>query len=262
MLLLALLGTDAPCETPLDNAALAARAQELLGAYERYEIPLVRERGARLEQELRCAAEPLTPGVAAQLHLALGVARWSQEQAAEAGQLWAAARQIDPALSPSEALFPLGSEERGLWDAVAGLPPELRPLDPDGRWWVDGQGAAEVPESRPALVQELHPRQDLVLRTDLSSPAWPPPPSAGVARAPLLLGAGSLAVAAVGGTLWGRAYTQNAQAAQDGTWTRDYYEEDVLPAWRAGRALTLLGGVGLVGGGIWFTVGAAGRSGG
>jgi hypothetical protein len=218
----------APC--PASAAALAEHVAAAQQAYVRFDLEAFAAEAAEVRVLLACLGEVVSPGLALDLHLQMGLAAWLDQ---DPRALAAAARAVvvlDPSFQPPPEIAPEGSRLRAMFatartGGAGGLIEVAGPA-----LWVDGQpGGPSLPEARAALVQWHAPDaalqsyyldglglpDDLLERLALAAPPAP----RGDRRARWLLVAGA---AATGGaaSLWGAhrieaAYWQSYDPAEE-----------------------------------------------
>jgi hypothetical protein len=139
---------------PCDVQAVVAAAQAADARVVASDVLGFEREVAKLQAQIACLAEPVTPEVAADVHLTLGLWHWahSQDELATASML--AARRAAPSRLLADDLFPQGDTLRVAFDAPSGTPAFAAVKAPPARLiWFDGVVTRQRPSDVPTLVQ-------------------------------------------------------------------------------------------------------------
>lgn len=220
-----------------------------------------------------CMGDLVPRETAARLHREVGLQQLMAKQETKAQQAFAAARTIQSYYTFPEDLVPPNHPARTAYEALSIESAKTTPIPSPqgGSIRLDGDISLDRPSGWPVLFQMI----DLTGKVVSTEYLWPETPlpnyptaskkqaSGGGSASPLapvgivggivsagLLGAGA-ALWVTGGADYDSALCDEASPAFNGVWCN----ENAVPRVGIGRTLTIIGGLGLVGSGLWMTVG-------
>lgn len=150
---------------PEDPAALAeAQSRQVLGAYDRADGGALVEAATALDFAVGCLTEPLSPGIAVEVHRAKALIAFYEGDEAGSVRSWAAVRVLDPTVSPEPIRWPETHPMWRLYAEAGDTSSERVTLErhPPGGWVVDGEPRDDVPRFRGFLLQGLGASSELV----------------------------------------------------------------------------------------------------
>lgn len=166
---------------------------------------------ARLSSEIACLREPVSPDLAADVHLTFGLWHWAHREDELAVASMRAARRAAPSRLLPDSLFPQGDALRVAFEEARTDGPVATVRAPASRAiWFDGVDTRERPLDRPTLVQvgglDGLPSVSRVL---LPADRVPSPPWVHKQRRDLAIVAATTGAAAIG--LYAGAWAVHAQ---------------------------------------------------
>ncbi|MEQ1506207.1 MAG: hypothetical protein ABMB14_28500 [Myxococcota bacterium] len=234
--MLLFLAGSAWAACPASSADLLAALEDAEAGFGNLDLDLFRVASDTAAADVACLAETLPRPLIARLHRVQGLRAFVDDDPVAAAAAFASARAIEPNYQFPEALVPAGHPVRERYftqDPASGGDQDLLPPI-DGQIEVDGRPGADLPRTRPSVVQWIRADgavpESHYLRPGAAMFEYPPAvvgpvealtetPRERRARpsVPMAIGAGVLLAAAAG------SYAVAADARHD------YFADDVDP---------------------------------
>lgn len=219
-LITAAFAASPPTERACPPTALAEAMQrvgQVKSAHLDADITAFDHAATALAQVIPCAEAPATAAMALDLHHAMGLRAFANQDALGAQRSLGALRELAPDWRPNETWMVPGNPIYELY--LLEIPPEVVPLAdrPPGGWLVDGAPATAVPGHRAFLLQALGRRGEVVYTGYHAAPSTLPEfdfPNGQAARTVRTFGTVASAALAVGAAATGVGAWSASQTAR------------------------------------------------
>jgi hypothetical protein len=170
-LVAALLLPHARAACPADLAVLRQDMGQARMAYADEDLEALRQAVERVDEDLSCLSEQVTPDDALQAHMVHALGWWLLRDEERVAFALRGALAIDPAFIPGDDIAPAGSRLMAIFTQVREQGPGIS-APANGKLILDGfEGLRALPMQRAALLQR---REEGELKTWYSEPDGPP----------------------------------------------------------------------------------------
>ncbi len=154
--------TPALAACPCPPAELMAELELAYQAYTAFELERFSGRVEGIRARVTCLERPLTPAVAARLHLVQGLQAWLDQDPRSMAAAARAVFAVSPSFQPGPEIAPDGSRIRAVFETAALAEPGASQVFEGVALTLDGEpGQAELPTERAVLVQWSSPDGEL-----------------------------------------------------------------------------------------------------